>query len=762
MIRGLVSSLCVLFAGLATCGVQGALRYEDLAWYTQDHLFEPVEPAPWVSEAVLKVFYTPSDLSDAAAVTSINALADLGVKAIHTGAGPLPWPTGLLKDPSRRDPRLLSGCRLMKQRGMRVVAGIYPFAPAGYAREHQQYRVMTTPDSPAAPADHDWTDTADTRFNHLGLFTPYGDWAIEAIAEIVSAYGLDGVSFDGHYHERLNYNPVEQEMFTRETGRPFPKAIDLANEDYIAYQLWADQRLEDWYRRLHRRLREINPEAVVYTWTVNAGRYGHFLTTPRVHLTRMNLLFDAPVQEWWLDEVNLGSSVVPAFGAAYVRAVAGDRVGACDPYVISRGNPYSAFGMPAHELKTRCLMAMTNGSYTPLGTLDPTGDTAFRDLAQAIHQRARWVAGTQSEPWAAVLVSEQTRQFYALNQTMDRFLQHALGVFRVGVEEHLPMTLITDLDITPDRLKRYAVLVLPNSAALSDRQVSVIREYVRNGGGLVATCETSLCNEFGQLRPNFALADLFGVDYLGRPNDPAVRVDLDANFLRVVDDAYWRNRAGIGDLRWAAGDIATDVLVNDRRMPHVMGKGVQGSFKGPWVLMSEQARAPMLRAMVLFPLGREPVPAAVAGRFGNGRVVYFAVGLDAACYSYCYPYQRLMMSSAIRWAAAQPAPFTLKGPMCVQSTLFRQKDASGERLVMHLFNGINSTAGHGAPDVEVPLREESVPIHGMTLRLPQGPSYGRIHIEPGDQTLVPEGRDGQVEVQLPPLDIHYLVVVELQ
>ena len=117
----------------------------------------------------------------------------------------------------------------------------------------------------------------------------------------------------------------------RATGRTFPSKIDLTSDDYKIYLLWADTKLENWYRKLHVRLRQVNPQAAVYTWTTNAGCYGHFLTSPRVMLARMNLLFDSPVQEWWLDEVNLGSSVVPAFGAAYVRAETGGRTGASEP-----------------------------------------------------------------------------------------------------------------------------------------------------------------------------------------------------------------------------------------------------------------------------------------------------------------------------------------------------------------------------------------------------------------------------------------------
>ena len=97
---------------------------------------------------------------------------------------------------------------------------------------------------------------------------------------------------------------------------------------------------------------------------------------------------------------------------------------------------------------------------------------------------------------------------------MERFLAHALGVFRVGCEEHLPITLITDLDLRSEKLAPFKLLILPNAAALSNAQVGFIRDYVQNGGGLVATCETSLFDELGHPRANFALSDLFGVDYM--------------------------------------------------------------------------------------------------------------------------------------------------------------------------------------------------------------------------------------------------------
>jgi hypothetical protein len=109
--------------------------------------------------------------------------------------------------------------------------------------------------------------------------------------------------------------------------------------------------------------------------------------------------------------------------------------------------------------------------------------------------------------------------------------------------------------------------------------------------------------------------------------------------------------------------------------------------------------------------------------------------------------------------------------MCIQSTLFRQKDGEGERLVVHLFNGINSATDHGLPEANVPLREEAVPVAGIRVRFHKFAAK-RIHLEPEGIDLKPEVIDVKrvvfrdsgnwIEVRLPPLSVHAMVVAELE
>jgi len=76
--------------------------------------------------------------------------------------------------------------------------------------------------------------------------------------------------------------------------------------------------------------------------------------------------------------------------------------------------------------------------------------------------------------------------------------------------------MVHDRLLDAGRLDRFKTLILPNIAALSDEQCRQLNAFVNRGGGLVATYETSLCDEWGAPRNDFGLADLFGVSFRGR------------------------------------------------------------------------------------------------------------------------------------------------------------------------------------------------------------------------------------------------------
>ena len=680
--------------------------------------------------------------------------AEMGVQVCHTN---VLWPYyPLLRDggkiPEQDDRLLKEVVRRCHDRGMKLSLGLPPFPPASLLARHPEWRHHAVDDASALQIVAKDDDLGTRLPCNL---SPWGDYLIDVCGELVEHYQVDGFSFDGNYHSAMCYCPACKAAYRTDRDRGLPERVNLEDVAYREYLAWRGERLEQHYEALQHQIKSVNPDAAVMTWTVNAGRYGHFLHSPRAMPTRLNRLIDLPMQEWWLDETNFGASVAPAFGAAYVRAVADYRPAASEAYMMSRGNPYGTDSFPVHERLTRAMLSLTNGCVAAESLGWPGHLESTRTVLAEVKRRESLVTRTYPWAWGGLLVSEQTRQFHAFRNIAEHFLPHVFGAFRVGLEEHLPLTLLNDWDVNPVSLARQRVVVAPSSAALSDAQVAALREYVERGGGLVATGETSLCDEIGRPRQDLALADLFGVSYRGRTDGAAPLEQLDANFQQAIDENYWRQRVGLATLTWADLPLWDDAKLKSL-VPH---RSV--TFRGPQAWVTEPKNAADVVARML-PAGSKhaPIPAVIARKHGAGRVVYFPACLDAALWSYSYPYQRRMLALAMQWAAGGPPPIQVSAPMCVQTTFWTQQTDGDPRTLVHFFNGVNTTAHHGVPVAEAPLREETLPIHDIKLRLPAGRFRSAIVEPTGESLELRPAADGQwVEATLPKLELHLGLVL---
>jgi len=97
--------------------------------------------------------------------------------------------------------------------------------------------------------------------------------------------------------------------------------------------------------------------------------------------------------------------------------------------------------------------------------------------------------------------------FATLAFNSDRPYQSTWLFEQALIQAKIPFDIIFDQHLKD--LSKYRILVLADQECLSNEQLDLIRGYVKNGGGLVATECTSLYTEGRVLRPNFGLADLF-------------------------------------------------------------------------------------------------------------------------------------------------------------------------------------------------------------------------------------------------------------
>jgi len=180
------------------------------------------------------------------------------------------------------------------------------------------------------------------------------------------------------------------------------------------------------------------------------------------------------------------------------------------------------------------------------------------------------------------------------------------------------VAVVNDWNLNPTDLARYKVLILPNTACLDEAQAAAVKQFVHNGGGLVASLDASLFDVFGNPRNNFALADVFGVDYRGLPEATvAKKEDIDINFAKSIGPDYWEKRQNVFDFKQDTGS-----LLNQGRMKTYVGEDVV-TFKGPAVRVAVKGKDAKVIGTLQAKgvLGAASFPGVVTNAYGKGRVV---------------------------------------------------------------------------------------------------------------------------------------------
>lgn len=280
-------------------------------------------------------------------------------------------------------------------------------------------------------------------------------------------------------------------------------------------------------------------------------------------------------------------------------------------------NFWSALGMrPVFDYMTRCAEYLDFDSAVPVKFL-----ALPRDLRESDTQRrAPLDEGVTYAP-------------------RDRFLAPYVGAYSALMRAGLPVVTLQRPHFE-EQLDGFRVLVLPNMALMSDAQAEAVRRFVRNGGGLIATHETSLFDEKGQSRKDFALSDVLGVHY---------RATL---------------KAASRPLRVQADHVLASGLPLDALPAHdepLVAVEPDGAETAGW-------------------LGDER--GVLACRYGQGRVVYLPGRLDSMqCYAPSPGVERLFVN-AVRWVSQGAVPVEIEASGIVGVTLFRQP----RRLIVHLVN----------------------------------------------------------------------------
>ncbi|MBN2449658.1 MAG: hypothetical protein JXR77_04675 [Lentisphaeria bacterium] len=291
----------------------------------------------------------------------------------------------------------------------------------------------------------------------------------------------------------------------------------------------------------------------------------------------------------------------------------------------------------------------------------------------------------------------------------DRFLSPPTGMFAALLHAGLPVRQMHPNHIHAASLDGFRIVVLANEVCLSNAQCAMLLAFVRGGGGLIATHETSLYDLEGRRRDDFGLAEVFGVTLQGTVPP--------AEGQRVVPTAAAGMPAIVPPEGLANREEHLAVLPRDAAVAaRLLGPGVPG----------------------------EGVPALTLKEMGQGRVAYLPGRLDS---TYSVSGQTAfvrLMGAAVDWVARGRVPVQVTcAEGLVGATCFDQP--SRNRRLVHLVSYAADWAA--AFDRLAPVANVQV-----RLEIPAGRRLRDVRALLSGTSLTRETADHTIRVTLPSLD----------
>jgi type 1 glutamine amidotransferase len=275
-------------------------------------------------------------------------------------------------------------------------------------------------------------------------------------------------------------------------------------------------------------------------------------------------------------------------------------------------------------------------------------------------------------------------------------------------------------------------LILPNIAALSDRQCEQLTRYVENGGSIVATHETSLYDEWGKKRNDFGLAGLFGASYDGKTDTHVQNSYLDIGkphpVVRGLEDAT----RIVNGVAW----VHTKATV----APAVL----------PLTLVPSYPDLPMEEVYARVP--HTDIPGVYVRQHGKGRVVYFPFDLDRTFWEFLVRDHSLLLRNAALWAHAGEQPMSVAGKGMIDVSVWEQKGS----LTAHMVNLTNPMTMKGPVRELIPSQPQKIRV-----RIPAGKRVKSARFLVSTAPVKYRVAGGVIEADVPPFELNEALAVDL-
>ena len=360
-----------------------------------------------------------------------------------------------------------------------------------------------------------------------------------------------------------------------------------------------------------------------------------------------------------------------------------------------------------------------------------------------------------------VVWSQQNFDFYGHDATEQLVELPWRGITQALIRARIPFLPVHADHIERDA-KQFSVLVLPNLAAMSDEQVASVRQFVKNGGGLIATGETGLFNELGEQRKDYALGDLFGAHVI----EPDKTILEETRIKNAGDTSHTYLRLS-PELRGQVDGPknGTEPQVTGAR--HIVLEGFEEtdilSFGGTLEAIKTDPGTEVVATFIpSFPMyppekswmrtPKTDIPGLILNTIpaGGGRIAFLPADLDRQFGRYNLPDHGNLIENIVRWATREDIPLKVEGKGLLDCHLYKQAN----QLVLHIVNLTSAGTWRQPIDELIPVG----PLK-MSIKLPENINFKILQLLVSKQVIKSTINNGWCSFEIGSVLDHEVVVI---
>jgi hypothetical protein len=516
--------------------------------------------------------------------------------------------------------------------------------------------------------------------------------AVAFISLLLEKYEVDGIWHNAVNFHQTCYCPRCQEKFSAYGGKKIPgkQSTELEWEEYYKWKaINADEQLT-----LMRQTVKKYGEDKAYTAEVfnmfdveqqkhtgidlySAARFFDFLVT-------VSFIADNR-QDVEYKELSYGATIVK-----FLKSLNPEK----SPVILFGGNgtEHRYIYDPPVDLRQWLWEAAANGGgfwncyfngAHPAATIDVRNAYLPGDSYAYIQQNEGLIQQLEPVKDVAIYYSRKSAQMLG----DEEFSYPVKGMIRMLQDAHIQYGYIPDNRLNEESLAGCRVLILPNVVFLDENEAEIIGAWVREGGKLIATFETSLYEKNGNRRNDFLLSDLLGCHFTGK----SANTEMDCYQKIVTRNSLLDGFEKTGLLHNGGYTLLCDPVKGASTitgyLPKINNQPPENAFPENWEV---------------------EYPVVLDHRAGDGRVIYFANQPGKLNHTVGHPDYHHLLVNSVHTLLEDKLSLETTAPASVHVYLNRDRNRTGK----YQLSLVNTTSGPGRP------MRDLVPVNDIEVRFP--------------------------------------------